>query len=263
MDDARRSTGTGNRPIFIVGSPRSGTTLLRLILDSHSKISCGAETHYLLGLAPIVGGRWDAMSRYGFDREYWLDKIAAFHSSAHEEYAQRRGKARWADKTPQYGRILGFLDELYPDCQMIHVIRNGLDVVASHKDRWGYGSARGATRNWRDDILTIRDQAAALPETRYTEVRYESLVAEPEKTVRAVLEFLGEDWEDGIIDYEQHDHGRGTFGPSHTSKRRDEGGEASTVYRSRVGVGGKELDPLLRLLFRKRSGKLQRELGYR
>lgn len=252
---------TGKRPIFIVGSPRSGTTLLRLVLDSHSRISCGPETQFLKGLAPIVGRRWEAMSRYGFDRDYWLDRIAALHSSPLEEYARRRGKQRWADKTPQYGRHLTFVDELYPDSQVVHVIRNGLDVVASHKERWGRERAVAATYAWRDYILTIREQSRALPRDRYTEVRYEALVGEPEATIRSVLQFLGEPWEDGVLEYDEHEHDEAPSGAAYRA-RRHAAGDGGAVYSSRVGAGRRELDPVLKLLFWKRSGALQRSLGY-
>ena len=253
---------TGKRPIFIVGSPRSGTTLLRLVLDSHSRISCGPETQFLKELEPIVGRRWEAMSRYGFDRDYWFDKIAALHASPLEEYARRRGKVRWADKTPKYGRHLSFIDELYPDCQVIHVIRNGLDVVASHKERWGRERAEAATYRWRDYILTIREQSRALPASRYMEVRYESLVGEPEATIRSVLQFLGEPWEDDILDLDKHEHDESASGEAFRSERRAQGDGDAAVYTSRVGVGGRELDPELRDLFWERSGDLQRSLGY-
>src|SRR6185369_10132715 len=66
-------------PIFVIGAPRSGTTLLRLILDSHPRISCGEETHFLRDLGAIVGRHWDLVSTYGFDRDWWLRRIAAFY----------------------------------------------------------------------------------------------------------------------------------------------------------------------------------------
>ena len=80
---ARRPDASGRRarpaPIFVIGSPRSGTTLLRLILDSHPRISCGEETHFLRDLGSIVGRHWDLVATYGFDRDWWLARIAGFY----------------------------------------------------------------------------------------------------------------------------------------------------------------------------------------
>src|SRR5689334_19471746 len=110
--DAPRSR---NAPIFIVGCQRSGTTLLRLMLDSHSAIACGPETRFLRAFEPITGDEWDRISRFGQPREYWLEKIADFFGSFQEEYARSRGKRRWADKSPLYALHLDFILELFPD----------------------------------------------------------------------------------------------------------------------------------------------------
>jgi len=70
----RISTGappSGAPPIFIVGSPRSGTSLLRRILDSHPAIACGPETHVLADLDDSLGRHWDRLARYGAEKEYW------------------------------------------------------------------------------------------------------------------------------------------------------------------------------------------------
>jgi hypothetical protein len=66
------------KPIFIIGSPRSGTTLLRLILDSHPNISCGPETHFLVDLSKIVNVHWEQVEAFGFDKAYWHQKLASF-----------------------------------------------------------------------------------------------------------------------------------------------------------------------------------------
>src|SRR5439155_14058081 len=98
-------------------------TLLRLILDSHPDISCGDETH-VLGPMERMLDRWPALERYGFGRDYWYQKMANFFESFQREYAERRGKRRWADKTPEYSLSLDFINELFPTCQVVHIIRN-------------------------------------------------------------------------------------------------------------------------------------------
>src|SRR5687768_3954187 len=85
-------------PIFVIGSPRSGTTLLRLILDSHPHISCGEETHFLRDLGSIVGRHWDLVATYGLERDWWLARIGAFYRGFQAEVLARSGKERWAEK---------------------------------------------------------------------------------------------------------------------------------------------------------------------
>ena len=118
-------------PIFIIGCGRSGTTLLRMMLDSHPRISAGEETKFLTDLQPIVGEHWSLLSAYGFSREWWLDRIRAFYGDFQAEYLAKRGKQRWAEKTPGYTFHLDFIAELFPDAQYVHVIRDGRDVALS------------------------------------------------------------------------------------------------------------------------------------
>src|SRR3954453_6132576 len=118
------STGD-QRPIFIVGCQRSGTTLGGLMLDSHPNISCGPETRFLADMAKITTENWKRMSHFGFDKDYWHRSIARFFEGIQQDYAASKGKTRWADKTPRYALSLGFIDQLFPRCQVIHVVRDG------------------------------------------------------------------------------------------------------------------------------------------
>ncbi|MET0772814.1 MAG: sulfotransferase [Candidatus Limnocylindrales bacterium] len=250
-------------PILIIGSARSGTTMLRLILDSHPRISCGEETHLLQTMEPALGKHWRLLDRYGFPREYWTSRLADFYGGAMSDYAARRGKARWADKDPSNTLLLPFAGELFPDAQYIHLIRDGHDVVASHKDRWGYRSGVRAARGaWRKYVETARAFGAGQPEGRYHELRYEALVAEPETQLRALFAFLGEDWDPAVLEFDKAEHDGTERYSRFTAQRRSEGGDGSTIYRSRVGAGKDSLDPVLRTMLHRSSGSLLRELGY-
>jgi hypothetical protein len=255
---------TVRRPIFIVGCPRSGTTLLRLILDSHPNISCGPESHFLTDMEGIVGRYWHRITPFGFAKTYWHEKIAEFFDSFQMEHARARGKSRWADKTPKYSIKLAFINDVFPDAQVVHVIRDPYDVVASHRERWGYKSAlECANRTWREYITSARSVGTTLPPERYREVRYEELVAKPEAVVRSLIEYLGEPWTETILDYQKFDHNMA--GQKHaklTEQRRQSAGESSTIYQSRVGAGKRELDPFLKFALRRKSAGLMKELGY-
>lgn len=252
------------RPIFVIGSPRSGTTLLRMILDSHPRISCGEETHFLRGLEPITGRDWRMLAPYGFPREYWLERIRGLYTGFQADYLARRGKARWAEKDPTYTLLLPFIGELFPDALYLHLVRDGHDVVASYRDRWGYRSAaRVARTEWRRHVTAARALRVGPTAERYHELRYEDLVTDPEPALRRALAFLGEDWDPAVLRFDEAPHDSATDRYERfTAARRAAGGETSAIYRSRVGTGGARLDPVLRRLLRTTSGPLLRELGY-
>lgn len=252
-----------NRPIFIIGCARSGTTLLRMILDSHPRISCGEETKFLTDLEPIVGAHQRLLASYGFDRAWWLDRVREMYGGFQAAYMEKRGKARWAEKTPSYTMHLGFIEELFPEAQYIHIIRDGRDVVASFRDRWGYRSGvRAANSIWAHYVRTARDFGKDLPPGRYRELRYEALVKDTEPTVRALLAFLGEEWAPQVLRYHEVEHDTTERYATFTAKRRQAAGDDAAIYRSRVGAGKRALDPVLKALLARSGGSLMSELGY-
>ena len=257
---------TGTRPpIFIVGCQRSGTTLLRLILDAHPNVSCGPETLFLVEFAErLTGARhWQHLAQFGFPKEYWQERVAELFDAVQGDYARRRGKARWADKTPRYAVHLDQIDALFPTCQVVHVIRDGRDVVASHRDRWGWWAAVKAVKKWPYYLATARTAGAGLPAGRYHELRYERLVADPEATLRELLNFLGEPWDPAVLEHDKRPHDVPERYLAFASSRRVASAERPPIYRSRVGSGHKELDPLLKLLVKMVAGRTLNELGYR
>ena len=239
--------------------------MLRLVLDSHSRISCGPETRFLPDLRRIVDEErdWPRLARFGFPREDWLRRIREFFGGVHADYAAGRGKARWADKTPLYALSLDFVTEVFPDAQIVHVIRDGRDVVVSHRKRFGYWSAVKCVVKWPRYIRTARAFAAQLPPGRYHELRYEDAVGDPDKTLRALFEFLGEEWEPGVLEYADRPHDVAGKYTVEADRRRAAAGTDAAIYASRVGTHKRELDPFLRILVRIFSGPTLRELGYR
>src|SRR3954469_12694891 len=97
-EDVARTRPQTDRPIFIVGCGRSGTTLLRLMLDSHPQIAAGEETKFLTALEQILGEHWRLLQTYGFNRAWWLERMRAFYGGFMAEYAARRGERRWGGK---------------------------------------------------------------------------------------------------------------------------------------------------------------------
>jgi Sulfotransferase family len=237
---------------------------VRVMLDSHPNISCGPMTRFLPDVVDAVIGKRlpEHLDWFGFPESYWWERVAELFDRIHSDYAARRGKRRWADKTGRYALHIDILDKLFPDCQVVHVLRDGRDVVASHRQRFGYVAAVKATGKWPVYVRTARSAGGRLGAGRYHEVRYEELVTDTEATLRKLLEFLGEPWDDAVLDYNSKPHDLAPVYGSWTAARRDQGGERAAVYRSRVGAGQRELDPILRLACRLMATGTLRELNY-
>jgi protein-tyrosine sulfotransferase len=221
-------------PIFILGVPRSGTTLLRAILDSHSAIACGPETPWLGGHQPrSLHSLWRALrdEPWGYCQSYNMPRdiptLAArdFLNTLMSRYASARAKKRWAEKTPDNALYVDFLLELFPDARFIHLTRDGLDVamstsiVAPHRkgisdfleSKIGFGPDAPAVPNtpfaallrWRhwNNLIT-----RSLAGRDYFTLSYERLVAGPEPAIRELTDFIDEPFEPSMLDYARTTH---------------------------------------------------------
>ncbi len=223
------TAASGEAPIFVIGCQRSGTSLLRRILDSHSRIACPPETTFLVPLVEVLHDRrstrgFEAM---GYDRAAVAQGLAAFATTFYEGYAAAQGKPRWADKTPHYVDILEDLWELFgPRARFVTIVRHGMDVaysLADPKRRYpaidrcvaeaGGDVAAGGGLFWRRQTGKMRDFAAAHPEACH-EIRYEELTADPAAVLEPMFAFLGEPWEPGVIDYAATEHHVGIEDPN-------------------------------------------------
>jgi Sulfotransferase family len=120
-----------------------------------------------------------------------------------------------------------------------------------------------AIKKWPLYVQTVQAAGTRLPAGRYVEVRYEDLVTDTEATLRKLLDFLGEPWDDALLRYDEQPHDVQPRYLAFSSSRRAAANDPAAVYRSRVGAYQRELNPLLRLLFRLVAGRTLRELGYR
>ena len=219
-----RAGGRAPMP-FVVGVNRSGTTLLRMMLDSHPELAIGAETHFVPDLiaacaagnpsaadlvATITGVReWPDFGleagslRAAFDRleaDGGLDAAAALRCF-YRLCAERAGKPRAGEKTPAYGRSMTAIADVLEEARFVHVIRDGRDVALSIRDRSTQERpfARIA-RRWRRRIEDARRQAEELG-PRYLEVRYERLVTDPEPVLREICGLIELPWDAAMLDH--------------------------------------------------------------
>jgi hypothetical protein len=197
---------------FVVGVPRSGTTLLRLMLDAHPDLAIPPETFFVPAVArlaadPDNGGAQfvDALvsSRVWPDFHLAADDLAAavaridpFTMRAGLQcfyllYAARLGKTRWGDKTPGYNTMMTLIESVVPDVHFIHVVRDGRDVALSHRTAnfwWAGDNVGDHARYWRDAIYEARRQATVC--RRVIEVRYEDLIRQTTATLTRICEFI-------------------------------------------------------------------------
>lgn len=208
-------------PIFILGCQRSGTSLFRRILDSHPHIACPPESAFIVQLAQVVENprSFEGLQGMGFDRQQVLDRMGLFTAWFFEQYAQSKGKSRWADKTPHYVNHAQTIDAMFRgNLQYIGIVRNGLDVAYSLCGfDWGILKpylAEGlekplaAIRFWRDQNRKLLDFYSQVGSRMYR-IHYEDLTMEPEKILREVCEFLDEPWDPTLLEYNRKEHDTG------------------------------------------------------
>jgi len=210
-------------PVIVLGVGRSGTTLLRVMLDRNSQIAIPYESFFVTPLAYRHGSKPDL--------EDFLDDLGRFYqlyewgispddvrpklrngmttgeaiAAVFEVYAEREGKPRWGDKTPLYMQSLPLIERLFPDAVWVHLVRDGRDAALSFLSlpegfsgrTWAQPrtAAQFAAR-WRTEILAARQLKGP-----YLELSYEDLVTEPERELRRVCEHASLPWEPAMLDH--------------------------------------------------------------
>ena len=191
------------RPAFILSSVRSGSTLLRVLLDSHSALHSPHELH-LRDLAVRVKSRpaTKAMEELGLDAEQL--EYLLWDRLLHRELA-RRGKRYLVNKTPNDVFVADRIRACWPDARSIYLLRHPGAIARSRAEARPQDSEE-------QNVAMVRRYADALERARRTwpglVVRYEDLTADPEAELRRVCEFLEVPFEPRMLEYDRFDHGR-------------------------------------------------------
>lgn len=262
-----RTPPPAGSPIIIGGFFRSGTSLFRRILDSHSRIHCPPEVKFFRDFygdyheAPDRHARFFTTVRaIGLSEDELLTIFGSAYVTSRERAAAKLGKKRWADKNPenvlyleQWARLLR--DGFY----FIDVVRHPLDVLASVMEaqfnRTVPPDLTSQVELFRRYARAGLDYTAEHPERSFV-VRYESLVERPEETVAAVMEFLGEEFEPDMI--------RGAFAAGRQRGLEDPKIEHTTaVHRESLGRWKRDLPADDARAALDCLGGIMEEMGYR
>lgn len=209
---------------FIVGCGRSGTTLLRAMLDSHPSFAVPPESPFVAWLGRRAAEeKWDEerlhtalrsvrrLAPWGLPagtiegalaggREF-PDIVRALYAA----YARLHGKSRYADKTPGNVTHIPELARLFPEACFIHIIRDGRDVALSFVEApFGPASVAEAAWLWRERVESGRRAGLELGPERYLEIYYEELIADPRGVAVQLCDFIGAPYDGAMLAYHAH-----------------------------------------------------------
>ena len=247
----------GSSPFFIVGSGRSGSTLLRMILASHSRLAIPPETWYLRPLLkqlaadrPLHPQEVDRATHIITNHYRWPDmkldpgefhrEVAKFEAPflrdvvevVYRKHLETEHKFRWGDKTPGYIEIMPQLRKLFPGSQFIHLFRDGRDVAKSfHARRWEGHWLHENTHEWNEAMDYNERWSRSEHSNALLQVRYEDLVLDTESTVRKICGFLDEPFEPQMLAWQEKVDDLIPAREAHIHAKLKQNPSAENVYR--------------------------------
>lgn len=212
--------------LLVVGAERSGTTMLRTMLDGHHDLAVLYEPHVITELDSPAVRHGDGSVHLGrfakaFVEHRWFprwemtpgevtDVLAAadpvYYAEAvrclYAHYAAVRGKSRYGDKSPSYIEQMLRIGEALPEGRFVHLVRDGRDASRSLQQApWGPEDFAGCVRQWRDWVEAGLRAGARLGPGRYLQVRYEDLVGDPQRVLEAVCAFVDLTFDEQMLSF--------------------------------------------------------------
>ena len=271
------------KPIFIACAPRSGSTLLRLILDAHPQLAVPSpcwmyELNYpylysygdlsnkdnFCALAQDVhDNKFVQNLELGVDVEELMglateQNFKGIYEGIHIYYAKGKGKVRWGEKSP---RDCFWVDDIvrdFPDAQIVHLTRDGRDMAIDicQAEEMLPNNLYAGANIWRENNMAVINSAKNLDSKNYYRVRYEDLCADPEPTLKKVCDFLGEDYDSAMLAHHETDSTKHWSSKSnHVKTGRPINTDYCEMYKTRLPEGDiQTLDAFI--------GDLLKEFGY-
>ncbi len=192
-------------PIILLGSSRSGTSLLAALMNTHPEIICGSETDFWLmepktiqHVAQIIGDRVQR-NRWNLDIQLLQNEFNqskhladAFHAFF-RAFAKAHNKSGtyWAEKTVRHLYHVPYIKSLFLNCKFVHLIRNGYDNITSKLSGPGFrGDFEKSNTTWQKEVQLGLECETSCPE-RTIRIRYEDIVKEPNETMNSIFQFIG------------------------------------------------------------------------
>jgi hypothetical protein len=277
------------RPIFIIGSERSGTTLVLAILACHPRVAVPEVTWYYPRFRPYLHtygdlGNIDNFNTlahemaYGLRVPFWRmtdvnpdtfgDEIAAraaeieqsytgVFAAMFERYAGHVNKPRWGEKTPGNVFYVEQILQDFPNAQFIYIYRDCRDASAEFIDsQFGPTNAYSAAVMWRDGQQAVQPFRQSLGADQWFNIRYEDFVRHPVESLRNMCAFLGEDYDDALMEFHT------TPIAQRRGKTKDNWALAHPITDRHVGIYKNQLSLDQQGIMSWIAGDLMTELGY-
>lgn len=216
---------SGRSQAFVVALYRSGTTPLRLTLDSHSKIASPPESQFIRPLFDLVDDptTLKGIAGLGYTPETYRAELAALSASMLDKYAEatKPEATHWVDKTPHYTLICESLVEAFEDAKFVFLFRNPVYQIDSLTQRglvksellsdYEGSAVEAGAKFWTEAVKAMSSAYMMAPERSHI-VGYEELCADPETNIRGITEFLGLQYEPRMLSYADQAHSPGLEG---------------------------------------------------
>jgi hypothetical protein len=283
-----KENGYETPPFFIVSSGRSGTTLLRAMLLQHPAVHIPPEFKLIHNLfmqyqrvhrylpwnlavrlfgATIAGSttllRWE-MALQDFyiqanelpaDKQSLANLIHTFYCCHAQQV--KPSATRWGEKSPANIRHLAEIDQLFPETKIIHVLRDGRDVVASIHELGWHNSLAITCEAWLQNIAAVSNYSQRHNREKFLEIRYETLVSEPEKVLSGLCDFIGLGYGPEMLNFHRHQEGLGF-----EARQAHHAGLARPLNADSIGSWRNRLDPAQQKYVIERLGPTLEKMGY-
>ena len=197
-----------------MGSMGSGTTITRLMLDTHPNLMIARETGFMRAAMANYhipfwqfGDVW--LERIGMTEAELDEAVRRFYNDVFGTAAAKQGARRWGDKTPFHVHHMRRAGRIFPDAQFVATVRHP-GAVANSMKRFGW-SWNAGIRTWLNSNQAMIDSGIELGDRLYL-IRYEDLVSDTEAVMREVLDFLGEPWDQRVLSHHEQQSGRAEGG---------------------------------------------------